>query len=267
MKGIIYKFTILTSKIYYVGQHCNNDNNFDNYWGSGRVWEIYLNKVIKKYPKKWKKLIKREILWSGECNQKLLDKLEEVYIRKEHALKSEKMGGCNILPGTSNKFGSGSPMKISSVARKQSKSMKKFYKEHPEEAKKIKERRQWALDNTDYKEKISKTLKGRYVGEKNPNYGNYWTLAQKRVMSRKMAGRYKGKNNPNYGNKWSEEKKKEMSEKLRKKNSEKGYVNPMQDRVRITNGKVNITILKDEPLPDGYWYGMTRGVRKRKKTL
>ena len=44
-----------------------------------------------------------------------------------------------------------------------------------------------------------------------------------------------------------------------------GYVNPMQDKVRITNGSVNTIISKDTPLPEGYWYGMTRGVRKKKK--
>ena len=44
-----------------------------------------------------------------------------------------------------------------------------------------------------------------------------------------------------------------------------GYVNPMQDKVRITNGSVNTIISKDTPLPEGYRYGMTRGVRKRKK--
>ena len=86
MKGYIYKFTILTTGTYYVGQHFSS-KKFERYWGSGRVWERIINKMKRKYSICWKKLIKREILWSGECTQKLLDKLEEVYIRKEKALK------------------------------------------------------------------------------------------------------------------------------------------------------------------------------------
>ena len=236
MKGYIYKFTILATGTYYVGQHFSS-KKFERYWGSERAWERIINKMKRKHPTCWKKLIKREILWSGECTQKLLDKLEEVYIRKEKALKSDGCGGCNILSGTSNKFGSGSPMKISSVAKKQSKTLKRFYEEHPDVKEEIHRKRRWALENTDYKQRISNTLKGRYSGEKNPNYGN----------------------------KWSEEKKNQLSKKLHERTQSDGYVNPMQDKVRITNGSVNTIISKDTPLPDGYWYGMTRGVRKRKK--
>lgn len=107
--------------------------------------------------------------------------------------------------------------------------------------------------------------RGGVEGEKNPNYGNYWTDEQKEALSKKMVGRYDGKKNPNYGNKWSEEKKNQLSKKLHEKAQSDGYVNPMQDKVRITNGSVNTIISKDTPLPEGYWYGMTRGVRKRKK--
>ena len=35
MVGIIYKFTILTNKRFYVGQHVGE--NLNRYWGSGRV--------------------------------------------------------------------------------------------------------------------------------------------------------------------------------------------------------------------------------------
>ena len=264
MKGYIYKFTILTTGTYYVGQHFSS-KKFERYWGSGRVWENRLKYWKRKYPTCWQKLIKREILWSGECTQKLLDKLEEVYIRKEKALKSDGCGGCNILPGTSNKFGSGSPMNDPEVVKKVSKSMKKFFKEHPDVKEEIHRKRRWALENTDYKQRISNTLKGRYSGEKNPNYGNYWTDEQKEALSKKMVGRYDGKKNPNYGNKWSEEKKNQLSKKLHERTQSDGYVNPMQDKVRITNGSVNTIISKDAPLPEGYWYGMTRGVRKKKK--
>lgn len=107
--------------------------------------------------------------------------------------------------------------------------------------------------------------RGGMKEEKNPNYGNYWTDEQKEALSKKMVGRYDGKKNPNYGNKWSKEKKNQLSKKLHERTQSDGYVNPMQDKVRITDGSVNTIISKDTPLPEGYWYGMTRGVRKKKK--
>ena len=54
MKGYIYKFTILTTGMYYVGQHFSN-KKFERYWGSGRVWERIINKMKRKYPICWKK--------------------------------------------------------------------------------------------------------------------------------------------------------------------------------------------------------------------
>src|SRR5574344_1416501 len=117
MFGIIYKFIILTNKKYYVGQ-TTNVIGFESYWGSGKIWNLYLKNVKKKFPHCWQKLIKREILWQGECNQKTLDKLEEIYIRREHALYSENLGGCNVLPGTANKFGSINPSKIKTCSEK-----------------------------------------------------------------------------------------------------------------------------------------------------
>lgn len=51
-------------------------------------------------------------------NQKGLDVLEEYYIKKCKSHYSYKLGGCNVLWGTANKFGSGSPMKDPMVAKK-----------------------------------------------------------------------------------------------------------------------------------------------------
>lgn len=254
MNGIIYKFTIRTTKTFYVGQTTCSD--FSYYWGSGTIWNAFLKGLKSQYPTCWKRLVKREILWQGECNQKTLDKLEEVYIRREHALHSENLGGCNILKGTSNEFGSGSPMKDPTVVERQRKTLKKTYQEHPEIIKRIHQKRQWLLDHTDYKQRISQTLMGRYSGEKNPNYGNYWTPEQKANLSAKMKGRFVGEKNANWRHRWNEEKRKQLSEKLRNKAASEGYVNPMTGKVRITNGEINTVIPKDAPLPEGFWYGM-----------
>lgn len=37
------------------------------------------------------------------------------------------------------------------------------------------------------------------IGEKNPNYGNYWTDEQKRIASEKFKGKYSGSKNPMFG--------------------------------------------------------------------
>ena len=267
MIGIIYKFTILAKykydghKPFYVGQHVGEDD-FDSYDGSGTIWNDFLDKLKQGYPNCWRKLIRREILFKRECSQKVLDAMEAYYIKKEKAHYSYHIGGCNILWGTANKFGSGSPMKDPMVAKRMSKTLRRKLKEHPEIIQKQNEKRIWKLHNTDYKQKISRTLKGRYVGENNPNFGNYWTDEQKKRQSDKMIGRYVGENNPNFGRKWSDDKRKKMSERLRRTGVQRGENNAMYGKKRITNGIINTVIKSEEPLPDGFWYGMKPRNRK-----
>jgi len=259
--GIIYKFTIITKykfnghKPFYVGQHfCLED--FDLYPGSGSIWTNFINKLKQDYPKHWKKFIRREILYQRPCSQKCLDKMEEYYIKQEKAHYSYKLGGCNVLWGTANKFGSGSPMKDPNIAKKCGESVKRFNKLHPEIRKNIELKRLKTLKETDYKDKISKTLKGRYSGDKNPNYKNYWNDEQKKKQSEKMKGRFIGNLNANYGNKWTEEKKKQLSKKIKNKTKNIDYVNSMTGKVRITNDIVNTVINKGDILPSGFRYGM-----------
>ena len=135
MIGIIYKFTIIAKykydghKPFYIGQHVGV-NDFNDYWGSGTIWNNFIDRLKKDYPKCWMKLIRREVLYIHECSQKALDKLEEYYIKKEQAHYSYKQGGCNVLWGTANKFGSGSPMKDEGVRKQRSEHMKQYYKTH-----------------------------------------------------------------------------------------------------------------------------------------
>lgn len=245
MQGIIYKTTNLVNGRIYIGQHWCDTDEFDGYLGSG----VSLTNAIKRYGRN---NFKRETL--RVCDTQLqLDAWEMLYIKKFDS--ANKKIGYNILSGSANKFGSGSPMLIPEVAAKVSRSLKKTFKDHPEVMKRIHQKRQMTLDNTDYKKRISQTLKGRYAGEKNPNYGNYWTPEQKAQLSAKMKGRYAGENNPNWNNRWSAEQRQALREKFRVK-YEQGYTNPMQGKVRITNGEINTVIPKDSPLPDGFWYGM-----------
>lgn len=116
MIGIIYKFTILTNRRFYVGQY--SGNKFYLYWGSGSIWGDFLISLKKKFPKCWKKLVKREILYQGECNQKTLNKLEEIHIRREHSLYSEGIGGCNVLPGAAIENNPAHSERFSQLTRK-----------------------------------------------------------------------------------------------------------------------------------------------------
>lgn len=101
---IIYKIIFPNGKIY-IGQDSNNN---PKYLGSG----VKSNCALKKFGKE---NCKKEILRFCKT-QKQLDFFEAYYIKK---FKSTDIKiGYNILPGTSNKFGSGSPMLIERVRNK-----------------------------------------------------------------------------------------------------------------------------------------------------
>ena len=110
MIGIIYKFTILARyrmdghKPFYIGQHWTNDIerflrvNCGNYYGSGSIWNDFIDKMKKDYPKNWRKLLKREILfYSDKISPDALNKLEAYYIKREKSHYSYKLGGTNVL--------------------------------------------------------------------------------------------------------------------------------------------------------------------------
>lgn len=259
MIGIIYKFTIVCGRVkkrnrcpFYIGQHWEriSIDNFihkrgrNYYQGSGVDWDKYICKLIALYPGKWHNFIHREVLYAKEgISQKALDVLEEHFIKKYKAHYSFGLGGCNILWGTANEFGSGSPMKDANVAKRMSKSMMDFYK--TERGKMV-------------KKKLSEMWSGDTIrGDKNPNYGHRWTDDMKDKMRKKMVGRYDGDKNPNYGNKWSKEQRERMSKKIKQKYANTdSNPNPMFGKKRITNGIINTTIPADAPLPEGFRYGM-----------
>lgn len=58
----------------------------------------------------------------------------------------------------------------------------------------------------------SEQMKGRFAGEKNPNYGRKHTEAERRVMSEKTKGKFIGEKSPKYGKHPSEETRRKMSE-------------------------------------------------------
>jgi len=69
------------------------------------------------------------------------------------------------------------------------------------------------MNNPETRKKVSETLKGKYVGEKNPNYGKHMSEKQRLEISetrKKTAPR--GENHFNFGKHLSEETKRKLSE-------------------------------------------------------
>lgn len=294
MLGIIYKFTIVAKYKYdghrpfYVGQHIGVDD-FNTYWGSGRIWNDFLDKLKQDYPKHWKKLIRREILFQRECSQKVLDAMEMYYIKKGKAHYSYGLGGCNVLWGTANGFGSGSPAKQDIVRKKMSDAMqvrlstgwkpkyclteehfkrhsefmKNYYKTHdsPTKGKKIpkEEHPMYGRKHSEESKRKMRDNHADFSGDKNPMFGDH---------------RFSGKNNPFYGKQHSEDNKKRQSEIM--KEYYKTHSNPWKGKHRvisneqkkklsislsktiwITNGVDNMRINKDLPIPNGWHRGRT----------
>ena len=169
MIGIIYKFTILTNRRFYVGQHeaksveeflVSKPSLSSCYWGSGSaIWAHVLKKHIDKYPTNWNKLIKREILLvMSSYSPKSLNRMERYWIKKAKAHYSFKVGGCNFLWGEARGDDWVNAMKIPEIRAKVS-----------------------------AKNRIS--LKGKLAGDKHWNYGKH----RPKEVREKISEAHKGK--------------------------------------------------------------------------
>lgn len=169
MIGIIYKFTILTNRRFYVGQHeaesveeflVSKPSLYSCYWGSGSaIWEHVLKKHIDKYPTNWNKLIKREILLvMNSYSPKALNRMERYWIKKAKSHYSFKVGGCNFLWGEARGDDWVNAMKIPEIRAKVS-----------------------------AKNRIS--LKGKLAGDKHWNYGKH----RPKEVREKISEAHKGK--------------------------------------------------------------------------
>lgn len=243
--GYIYLTTNKVNGKIYVGQCYKTPEETKSYLGSGTL----IKRAIKKYGKK--NFSKKTLSRCG--NQDCLDAMEEYNITRFDACNPEI--GYNILPGSSNKFISGSPMLIPLVAAKVSKTQREFY--HTEQGK-IK-----AQEISKSKKLFYQTEQGIEVkkilseinfandlsGINNPNFQNYWDDDQKENMSIKMTGRYVKENNPNWQNWWNEEQLENQQRRFR----ENGH--PCTGRIWINNGIKNGFIFKEELIPQGYKIG------------
>ncbi len=233
MNGIIYKTTNLINGKIYIGQHSTNDKN---YLGSG----VRLFSAIKKYGKQ---NFIRETL--KECKtQKELDAFEQVYIKRYNSINEEF--GYNILTGTANKFGSGSPALLPDIKVKMSIAMQERLKSGWKPKHYLTEEHYKA--HSEFMKEYFKTHdqhnKGKKIEkEKHAMYGKKHSLETKNKMSLNHAD-FSGKNNPMYGIKIC------------------GDKNPAFGKKWITNGKENKYIDKDDDIPFGFRKGVTRGIIK-----
>jgi len=253
--AIIYKTTHLPDGKIYIGQHrIKNQKTLDsNYLGSGSELSLIISKYRKLFGRKFIVNFEREVLhYIKVDNQKVIDKLEEHYIRKYDSCKL----GYNILPGTANNFGMGSMSRLTSVRIKISKSRKGKYcgTEHHMFGK------HW---DEETKSLNSESNKGKQAGDKHWNYGNHWSLEHNKSQSDLMKGKqlWLGKTHTKEtklklsahftGKTWSENSKIKMS------NSMTGNKNPLFGKIRITNGILNSSLGKDEEIPAGWKRGLT----------
>ena len=240
MIGIIYKFTITCGykfnghNPFYVGQHWTNESpeRFKSvksrYWGSGSIWNDFVNRIKKDLGCDWRYSIKRDILCILKVDDKeKLNQLEEYFIRREKANYRNELGGCNCLNST---VGINSSFNIDT-----------------------RERQRWAKRRL-FASKRGKDVKRKMSenhydcnGKKNPTYGSKWItngIESKRLFpGQEMPDGWRygnhhcaGKNNamynigdkhPSYGKKRS----KETIEKL------SGENNPMYGKVSPFKGK------------------------------
>lgn len=268
--GIIYKFTIVCGKVkrkdlpfpFYVGQHweyISVDNFLSKkysmrYWGSGIIWLNLLKKLRTFYPKNWQNFIHREVLYAKEdISQKALDALEAHFIKKCNAHHSLKLGGCNILLGTSYNWSSGNPSKDPIAKEKQRKSLINWWKNHPEERYKVSKRRKGVKLSEEQKVKISHSLIGKMAGDKNPMFGRKASDETRK----KIRERWKINGHPRLGKKHSESSKRKISESRKKYVGEK---HPLYGChfVWITNGVDDKRHNAADVIPNGWKRGRSK---------
>lgn len=240
MFGIIYKFTIQGGFIlrdgklpFYIGQHHSKINETDfidmsypNYIGSGTIWLEYINELKKKFHKSWRCFVLREVLYCSEnITPKGLDVLETYFIKREKALYKYKQGGCNVLLGTANNFGGSNPMQDINIRRK-----------------------------------VSKKLKGRFVGKKCYWYGKHLSEETKQILSEKAKERLR-KNNPNKGRKLTDEQREHIRQgALRRDKSTfaRGFKRTEEQKERVRQGvkryyKEHKSVLLGKHLVNGHY--------------
>ena len=216
---IIYRTTNLINQKFYVGKDTHNN---PNYYGSGKRLKL----AIKKYGIE---NFKKEVL--EVCNTlELLNEREKFWIKKLNAIGE----GYNIsLGGDGGDTISNNPRR-DEISKKISEANKgKFLGK---------------TNSKETREKISNTLKGRFEGDKNPNYGKNHTDEAKDKIRKKALGRVVSdetrkkisiKNKGKKGVVWTDEMRQKLSESRKNNHPFKGKTHTPEtiQKIKEANSK------------------------------
>lgn len=197
--GCVYLTINLINGKKYIGKNstCNN-----NYLGSNKE----LQKDIQKYGfDNFRKII----LECADSEQKLIQ-LELYYIDIFNAIENKTFYNKHRVSTGGNNF-----IKMSQKQQKQylehfhqnvlRGEQHPFYGTHRSQEVKdkisIKNKTNWENKSEEDKKQFCQKMSELSKGEKNGNYGHYWSEEKKKQLSEKLKGTRTGKNNPNYGNK------------------------------------------------------------------
>lgn len=181
--GIIYKIRNKINNKIYIGQ---TTNDFDVRYSGGNIYNTentYLKRSIDKYGIENFEIDKN---FDTAYSKEELDKLEDMYIKIYDTTNREY--------GYNRRYGGANGRLTEETRHKMS------------EAKRGKER------SESTRNKISKTLMGKYCGEKHPLYGKHRSEETREKLRIAHTGLQSGENHPMYGKHLSEETKNKISE-------------------------------------------------------
>jgi hypothetical protein len=253
--GFVYLTTNIVNGKIYVGQFTFKEDKRLNaiYLGSGTVIE----QAIKKYGRK---NFKRKILkLCYSINQ--LNGYETYYTLKYNPNLDPNIGYNQII-GPVRRSGNKNPMSYPNVRNKSIKSNRKttsneeYKKKQSEIMKEYFKTHEANFKGCKHSEETKDKIRQKSIGRKAWNKGKHVSEEQKRKQSKKMKGRYVGENNPNYGNKWDEELRKHLSniKKIQ-------YIG----RKWITNGECEKFVNINNGLTQGYYLGRLKKVQIKKR--
>ena len=197
--SFIYMTTNLINGKKYIGMHKGSET--DDYLGSGKL----LLKAINKYGKE---NFKRKILEFSNSKDEL-EKLEVYYIKKYNAVYDDNFynihvggSGGNTIAGYTSEQKEEYKLKMrESLLNCNNPPYGKPFSEKTKNKIRMKKLQYWENISEEERKNFSEIMSNAVKGEKNPNFGNYWTDEQKQHLSelRIKNGKSKGKLNGMFG--------------------------------------------------------------------